>query len=422
MNKIKLIYNKYKKIIKNIWWLYLVQGVNYIFPLLTIPYLIRVVGTDYYGFIAIMQAIMNYLNVIVDYGFNLTSTRKIALNKNNKEYVNKEFNNVISIKILLMILCFILLCIFIFVTQDNNNLRWFYILSYSIVIGNTLLPIFFFRGMEDMVYISIINGISKFFYLILLLIFVQNINDFVYVGLVQGTSALLGSIISLYFLKKKYKLIINIQFKIKNIIMYLKEGSPVFISNCCGNIYVQGATIIVGIFATSSQTAYFSLANKIASTASSLFQPFVGAIYPDLCQKYKNDKKEFISFLYTLFKITICIIIICILIMHIGSPYMSYILKGDYDEELILAIKYISFAMAGTMLNIFLHPFILAIGEFKAVRNIYFKVSIIFLLLSPILSDFFNYIGMMVSLMIVEYSIVISYLVILKRYLKINKG
>ena len=73
-----------KNVFKNFCSLSVLQGFNYILPLLVLPYLIRTVGLNYFGVLMFSQSIINYFIIIVDYGFNLSATRKYLFTEMKK--------------------------------------------------------------------------------------------------------------------------------------------------------------------------------------------------------------------------------------------------------------------------------------------------------------------------------------------------
>lgn len=69
------VYNKYKKVINNFISLFIIQSLNYLLPLITVPYLARVLGAKNYGKVIFAIAFITYFQIITDYGFNLSATR-----------------------------------------------------------------------------------------------------------------------------------------------------------------------------------------------------------------------------------------------------------------------------------------------------------------------------------------------------------
>ena len=147
---------KNKKIIfSNFFSLSILEVSNYLFPLITLPYVVRTLGSDNYGFLAISTAITNYLLIIVGYGFNIWATKEIAQNK-NLDHRNYIFSGVIYSKFLLAILI-----IFI-----SNIMLLFFEID---IVLKTLLAISFFCWFYQMYFI--LYGFSKVFRKCIILLF-----------------------------------------------------------------------------------------------------------------------------------------------------------------------------------------------------------------------------------------------------------
>ena len=85
--------------------LYILQTVNYIIPLISVPYLVRTLGTDNFGLLAFAGSLMGYFQIVVDYGFNLSATREISLRKNDREWLSNFCSSVLVVKMALVLVC-----------------------------------------------------------------------------------------------------------------------------------------------------------------------------------------------------------------------------------------------------------------------------------------------------------------------------
>jgi PST family polysaccharide transporter len=152
---------KNKVLFKNFSSLTILQISQYIFPLITFPYLVRVLGPDGYGLVAFATAFVGYFTVITDYGFNLSATRDISINRDNPEKLNQIFNSVITVKIILFFLSVIIFLPIVYGFSKFSDDLEIYLLSFISVLGTTLFPVWFFQGVERMGFITIISVVIK---------------------------------------------------------------------------------------------------------------------------------------------------------------------------------------------------------------------------------------------------------------------
>jgi len=116
-----------------------IQIVNFLLSLIVIPHVIRNVGADGFGVIAVAQVVMFYLAAFTDYGFNQTATRDIAVNKSDNQKVSRIFFTVLASKIIVCLLSFVLLMILVLVVPFFNNHFKLYLLAFAFVMLNIYL-------------------------------------------------------------------------------------------------------------------------------------------------------------------------------------------------------------------------------------------------------------------------------------------
>src|ERR1700733_365501 len=164
---------------RNIFWLFSLQGLNYLVPLAVLPFLIRVLGIERYGLVAFAQSFAQYFVLLTDYGFNLSATKQIARIRSNRELVSNYFWCVIILKVLLMLLGMIILAFLVTVIPRFRAEITLYVAAYLAVVGTVLFPTWLFQGMEQMKYISMVSGGTKLVSALVLFVFVRHSDDYV---------------------------------------------------------------------------------------------------------------------------------------------------------------------------------------------------------------------------------------------------
>ena len=188
MNRLKIFFDNSdkRKIFENFLSLSFIRVADFVLPLIVLPYLIKTLGVEKFGLTAFAASLVNYFLNITQYGFSLSAVRDLSKNQENKKRIEKIFNNVINTKLFLLIISAIFFVIIILIVSPFQKYFWLYVFSFGIVIGDILFPKWFFQGIEQMRFITMINILFKLTYVILVFIFIKNENDFILVPLFQS--------------------------------------------------------------------------------------------------------------------------------------------------------------------------------------------------------------------------------------------
>ena len=167
-----------KTVFANFGYLSLLQVAGYVFPLISMPYLARVIGAEGFGKIAFASAIVVWIQTISDWGFNLTATRDVAQNRDNKELVSIIFSNVLWARSILTLLSgIILLLVVLLVPYLRENADIIFV-TFLLVPGYILFPEWFFQAIEKMKYTTFFNLFLKLVFTVAVFVFIHKREDY----------------------------------------------------------------------------------------------------------------------------------------------------------------------------------------------------------------------------------------------------
>ncbi|MBM3244006.1 MAG: flippase [Candidatus Omnitrophica bacterium] len=407
--KHKIITPKEKKtVLENFISLSTLQSINYILPVLVLPYLVRVIKPEKFGLIAFAQSLIQYFMIFTDYGFSLSATRKISLCRRHKEQVSRIFSSVMTVKLLLSGASFVLLLVLIsFVPRFKED--WLiFILSFGAVIGNTLFPVWFFQGQEKMRFISMINITAGMLYAIAIFIFIKKPSDYILVPILNSVFFLFSGVLGLYTAFKKFDLEFIFQ-GYRDIKDELMTGWSILISVVSINAYTATRVFAVGLLTNNVITGYYAIAERIAYA----FQTFPldslsQAIYPRLSHIFSRNKKRAYRLMNKIQDSTTLIFILFIPIVILAAPLITRVVCGTKYPHVVFSLRILLIGVFFVAINAFRVQFLLVSGRPRLYSRIHVIAAFFGLPLIFILIHYFSYLGAALSTVIIEAGILIA--------------
>ncbi|MCF5869649.1 flippase [Aeromonas veronii] len=345
---------------KNILLLVLMQGANYLIPLITFPYLTRVLGVSQFGVYTYVLTLSQYFILITDFGFNLSASKKIAQADKNRAVINKIFWSTLSAKALIGLSCIgVLLVLYSFNIDKPEGSGLIYIML--TIVGAVFTPVWFFQGVEEISALTVTNIISKTSAIPLVILLVNGPSDVDLAILVQGIVYLLAASISMLLVYRTgYISAAKISFY--STLNQLKDSLPLFISTIAISLYTMSTPIIIKLVNNSYEVGLYSGADKLRGALIGIFLVVGSALYPRINNLFATDKVKMYDLLRKVILAKLIFSILVIFIVYLFSPLLVNVILGpefirSADVLKVMSIQFFTVLMSVAMANYLLLPF-----------------------------------------------------------------
>lgn len=330
-----------KVITKNVSSLFGIQMANYIIPLITLPYLVRVLGVEGYGYLGFALAITQYFILVVNYGFDLSATSNIAKVSQNKKAVSQIFWNVTAIRLIACIIGGVLLLIGGYLLDSLKDIISILFACYISVLGTALFPQWLFQGKEQLGNISTIRVALQISTIPLLFLFVTD-KSHVWQAALIGSMPMIGIAVAgtLLIVKRGWISWSPISFGL--IKKQLIEGWHIFISTAAINLYTTSVTVVLGGLSGPASVGYFTAANRLIKAVLGLYGPISNAFYPRINAVVNTNKTAAIILIKKLYKLQLGIAIISTLGIFLLAEKVTLLFYGTDFGNTVIVLKILS--------------------------------------------------------------------------------
>ncbi|MBN1181140.1 MAG: flippase [Bacteroidales bacterium] len=379
LNTLKNRAKQNRTLLNNLSYLSLLQFFNLLLPLVTYPYLIRVLGKDTFGLVIFAQAIIGYLLIFVSFGFNISATKEISIHRNNKEKLNEIVSSILIIKGLLFLLSLMILLGLLLLIPMAKGHEWLFCLTMWICFYDLIFPIWYFQGIEQMKYITYLTLLSRLVFLGLIFLLIHSSNDYLLVPLINGIGSCIAGTVSLLIIFRLHGLDFKWQ-QFNTLKHYFSESVPIFISNLSSKIYVSTNKVIAGTFLSMADVAYYDLAEKIIAVFKIPQSILSQAFFPRI-SKEKNR-----LFIKKTLVLSLIINMVLFLILIIFSKHLILLLGGSTMLNATLVVNILAITVPVIAVsNVFGIQFLIPFGYNKTFSRIIIISGFLYLVLAFII-------------------------------------
>ncbi|KAE8760139.1 oligosaccharide flippase family protein [Paraburkholderia madseniana] len=275
-------------ILRNMLALSVLQVANMVLPLATLPYLFRVLGPNHFGAYVFAQAVVTYLVLLADYGFNWSATGEIARVQNDRDAVSRIFWKTQVAKTLVACVGLALLVLGVLLVPKFIEIRPIIFATFPLVIGTVLFPQWLFQGLERMSFVTISTLSARLLVIPATYLLVHSPDDTWRAALIASMSTVVAGLISLTLIARM-RLISFWLPGVSDVIGAFRDGWHVFMATAAISLYTTTNSVLLGFLAGNVTLGYFGAADKIRNVAQSLIAPLSNAMYPRVNALFAED-------------------------------------------------------------------------------------------------------------------------------------
>lgn len=323
---------------KNFLYSSVLTTANYIFPLLTYPYVSRVLGVMNIGICNFVDSIINYFVLFSMMGISTVGIREVAINKNNPDKLKSAFSSLLTLNAITTIIGIIALAIATITVpklQENSELMFFGAFK---LLFNLFLIEWFYKGLEDFRYVTMRTIIVKCFYVASVFIFVRKANDYPIYYLLTVLMVVVNAIINVIHSRK----FVSFSFHEIELKKYLKPYFTLGIYLLLTSMYVSFNVIYLGFVGGDTQVGYYTTATKLYTILIALFSAFTGVMLPRMSSLIDEGRiDEFQNKLTQSINILMSFSIPAIIFMILLAPQIVLLISGPGYGGAIIPMRII---------------------------------------------------------------------------------
>ena len=395
-------------------------GTQMLFPLITFPYVCRVIEAGGIGQINFFQSIISYISLFTCLGIPMYAIREIARDRSDVVQMNRTAMEILLLHSMLTLVGYAIVAILcLTVPQIQVNIPLFLILSLTIFF-TAIGCEWFYQGIEDFKYITIRGLIIKTVSVVLLFIFVKSKTDLLYYGCYTVFGVLGGNIFN-FFRLRKYIHRENIIFSELHIKRHIKPVLKVFSFSVVTSIYLQLNTVLLGFLKNALAVGYFAAATKVMQMLLTMSVCLGSVMMPRASHLIAENKEdEFNRLIQKSYDFTLAIALPMTIGLIFCAPSLITALCGVKFEHSILPSQIIApIILMVAISNVFGIQVLFPKGKINIVTLCCGIGAVADLILNLCLIPFFSYIGTSIAYLGAEVATTVSMYFIGRKYIPI---
>lgn len=279
-----------RTVILNVFSLSVLEIINVLMPMVTLPYLLRVLGPERFGLVVFAQVTMQWLDMFVGYGFNLSATRDISKQRDSQSLRSRTFSVVLACKSVLILgaaACLVLLVMAVPAFRQDSLA---FLIAFGVVVGNACAPRWFFQGIEKLKLFVVLSVLVRATSAVLILVLVGSPSDYLTVLAIHSLAAVAiggaGLVIACQIYDARFRVV-----SVSEIAAGFRSGWGVFLSHFFSACYLYVPALCLGVVHGNSAVGVYAPAHRVVSAVNRMVRPVTAALFPFVCRVTKSSQQ-----------------------------------------------------------------------------------------------------------------------------------
>lgn len=274
-------------LVKNAIYNIIYQVFNVLIPIITVPYISRILGKEGIGAYSYTNSYVQYFITFGMLGISLYGSRQIARKKHNKDEISNDFWNIYSLQLICTLLAtFIYILVFVFINKNNVYLYLAQALNLLVAIADIS---WFFIGYEEMKKVILRNLTAKIVGIILIFMLVKDESDLILYTAILGGSMLVGQLLMWFSLKGK---VYRKRPSFIEIRRHFLPACALFMTQLAAQIYVLLDKTMLGLITNNAQVGLYENSQKTIKIALTVATSIGVVMLPRMSSLYSQNKIE----------------------------------------------------------------------------------------------------------------------------------
>jgi O-antigen/teichoic acid export membrane protein len=401
---------------KNIGYMLLAQVGKFVVPLVTFPYLTRVLGLEQYGVLATGLAISMYIWLLTQFGFSMSAVEHITKNINDSKALSKVFTSVMVSQLTL----FFVSCVAVWSGLQFFNIdpsSQLVIMCYMpLVLGNMLLVEWLHQGLERMSSVAFFIMLGRIVSIPLTFVFVDSSEDTWIAALVHSAGIIVAGILSTGYGVYKSN-IDRFDFDWGETKSLLRQSFPIFMTHASGNLYNMSMPILIGAAHSAATAGLYNTAHIFKNIAVQLTQAIFQSIYPRSIRYFNEDRVEMRKFLRKYGLVTMLLGVLGVVVTVTISPWLVVFAAGEDFAPAAPVLQILIFAVLFSMANNFLGiQILLPYGYKKEFSQVVVVSGMSSVMVMYFFTQWYGAEGLASAIVLTEFMIMLSLLRLHRKY------